>query len=239
VFFAMFGVSYILSQYIQFVQGVDAFGVGLRFMPLAAAILISSNFAIRVTSRFGLRSSVVAGMVLVTAGLAIFATVTPSSGFTLVGLPFGLLGLGMGLVLAPASTAVMGALPPEKVGAGAGLRSTVQLVGGALGVAIVGSLTTSRYQSQIHHAFAGPLHAVPPTARPAIAAQIGQAAAEAGKLTPGLARATRVAASQAFVSGIRLSAIVVAAVMVMATVAAAAYIPGRPKLPRNDQSGEW
>jgi EmrB/QacA subfamily drug resistance transporter len=225
VFFALFGVSYLLSQYIQFVQGVSAFGVGLRFLPLAAGTLLTSNTAARLTLRFGLRRVMIAGMVLVTAGLACFASVTTHSGFTIVGIAFACIGLGMGLVIAPASNAIMGTLSPDKVGAGSGLRSTVQLLGGSFGVAIIGSLATSRYRDEIQHAFSGPLQGVPQAARPAIGNQIGEAIGAAGKLPPGLARATTTAANQAYVSGVRLSALVGVVVMVLATVAAAIYVP--------------
>ncbi|HEX4218532.1 MAG TPA: MFS transporter, partial [Acidimicrobiales bacterium] len=107
VFFALFGVSYLLSQYIQFVQGVSAFGVGLRFLPLAAGTLLTSNIAARLTHRFGLRRVLIVGMLLVTAGLACFTTVTTQSGFIIVGIAFGCIGLGMGLVIAPASNAII------------------------------------------------------------------------------------------------------------------------------------
>jgi DHA2 family multidrug resistance protein-like MFS transporter len=103
----------------------------------------------------------------------------------------------------------------------------VQLLGGSFGVAIVGSLATSRYQSEIHQGFSGPLRGVPGAARPAISSQIGDAVAAAGKLPPGLAHAVTTAANRAFVSGIRLSAIVGVVVMALATLAAAIYIPSR------------
>jgi len=237
VFFAMFGVSYLLSQYIQFVQGANVFGVGLRFLPLAIGSLISSNIAARLTFRFGLRSIMLIGMVLVTTGLAVFATVSAASGFTPVAIAFGCIGMGIGLVIAPGSNAIIGTLPPDKVGAGSGLRSMVQLLGGSFGVAIVGSLATSRYQSEIHQAFAGPLHRVPAAARPAIGSQIGDAVAAARTLPPGLSRAVTTAANQAFVNGIRLSAVVGVVVMVLATVGAALYIPARMDPPAADEAG--
>ncbi len=227
VFFAMFGVSYLFSQYIQFVQGASAFDVGLHFLPLAIGTLISSNIAARLTVKFGLKSIMLIGMVLVTSGLTTFATVSVHSGFSTVGIAFGLIGLGMGLVIAPASNAIIGTLPPEKVGAGAGVRSMVQLLGGSFGVAIVGSLSTSKYRSEIQQAFSGPLKEVPAAARPAIKNQIGDAVEAAGKLPGSLGHATAEAANQAFVSGLRLSALVAVGVMALATVAAAIYVPNR------------
>jgi EmrB/QacA subfamily drug resistance transporter len=227
VFFAMFGAGYLLSQYLQFVQGNNAFGVGLRFLPLAVGTLVASNLASRLTARFGLRRMLTIGMVLVTAGLAIFTMVSTSSGFAPIAVAFSLIGVGMGLVIAPASNAIIGTLSPDKVGAGSGLRSMVQLLGGSFGVAIVGSLATSRYRSLVAQAFGGPLRGVPAAARPAVSDQIGQAVAVAGRLPAGLGRATTTVANQSFVSGIHLSATVAVAVMVVATAAAALYIPRR------------
>jgi MFS transporter, DHA2 family, multidrug resistance protein len=214
-----------LSQYIQFVQGVDAFGVGLRFLPLAAGALISSNLAARLTALFGLRTIVLTGMVLVMSGLTIFATITTASGFLPVALAFGALGCGMGLVVAPASNAIMSSLPPSKVGAGAGLRSTVQLLGGSFGVAIIGSLAVSRYRVEIEQALAGPLQNVPAGSRGAIMSQIGDARVAASHLAPSVAHSVVVQTNEAFVSGMRLSATVSVALLAVATVAAALWIP--------------
>jgi EmrB/QacA subfamily drug resistance transporter len=226
-FFAMFGVSYLLSQYIQFVQGSDPFGVGIRFLPLAIGSLVSSNVAARLTERFGLRTIMLSGMGLITGGLVTLATLTVDSGVVTVGVAFALIGSGMGLAVAPASTAIVGTLSADKVGAGSGLRSMVQLLGGSFGVAIVGSLATTAYRNSIHTAFAGPLRRVPSGARQAIGNQIGDAVGVARTLPPGLDRATKEAANHAFVSGLHLAALVGVAVMVLSTLAAAVYVPSR------------
>ena len=227
VFFAMFGVSYLLSQDIQFVQGADPLGVGIRFLPLAVMSLISSNVAARLTARFGLRSIMLSGMGLVTAGLITLATLTVGSGYVTVGIAFTLIGSGMGLVIAPASTAIVGTLSPDKVGAGSGLRGMVQLLGGSFGVAIVGSLAATAYHSDIRAALAGPLRGLSAGARQAIGSQIGDAVGVARTLPPGLDRATKEAANHAFVSGLHLAALVGVGVMIVSTLAAARYVPAR------------
>ena len=227
VFFVMFGVSYLVSQYIQFVQGVDPFGVGIRFLPSAVGNLLGSNVAARLTRRFGLRSIMLAGMALVTGGLVSLATLTAASGFLPVGLAFGLIGLGMGLVMAPASNAFVGTLPPDKVGAGSGLRAMVQLLGGALGVAIIGSLATNKYRSEIKTALAGPLSHVSSSAQQAIGNQIGGAVAVKGTLPADLRQTTTDAVNHAFVSGLHLSALVGIGIMILAMVSAAVYVPAR------------
>jgi predicted MFS family arabinose efflux permease len=234
VFFAMFGVSYLLSQYIQFVQGADPFGVGIRFLPLAAGSLLGSNTASRLTVRFGLRTMMLAGMALVTAGLVSLATLTVTSGFVTLGLGSGLIGLGMGLVIAPASNAIVGTLAPDKVGAGSGLRAMVQLLGGSFGVAIVASLATRTYRSEMQHAFAGPLRKVPAGVRKLIGNQVGDAQSAAGRLPHGLGQATRHAANHAFVSGLHLSALVGVGIMVVAIAAAAVYVPARVAIVHDD-----
>jgi MFS family permease len=225
LFFAMFGVSFLISQYIQFVRGADVFGVGLRFLPLALGSLVTSNLAARFTRRFGVRPVLLTGMGMVGLGLAVIATLSATSAYLMVGIAFGLIGLGMGLSIAPASNAVISAVPADKVGAGSGLRSMVQLLGGSFGVAIVGSVATSRYRSHVHAAYAGPLHGVPASARPAISDQIGQAFLAARQLPVSLAHTVSAVTDRAFVSGMRVSAIIGVAVVLLSALAVAAYIP--------------
>jgi len=227
VFFVMFGVSYLVSQYIQFVLGADPFGVGIRFIPSAAASLLGSNVAARLTARFGLRSIMLVGMVLVTGGLVTLSTLSVTSGYLPVGITFVLVGFGMGLVIAPASNAIVGTLPPDKIGAGSGLRAMVQLLGGAFGVAIVGSLAVGVYRSDIQKAFEGPLRHVPAASRSAIQSQIGDAVGVAAKLPDDLGQATREAANQAFVHGLHLAALVGLVVMCVAVLSTAIYVPSR------------
>jgi EmrB/QacA subfamily drug resistance transporter len=238
VFFAMFGVSYLLSQYIQFIQGVGVFGVGLRFIPMAVGTLVSSNLSARLTSRFGLRLVMVLGMALVSAGLAVFESVSVVSGFTPVGLAFGLIGTGMGLVIGPASTAIINTLPEGRVGAGSGLRSTVQLLGGSFGVAVIASLATTRYTSEVNRAFDGSLSAVPASARSGIAEQIGGAISAAKSLPNPPRQAIEAVAREAFVSGLHLSALVGLVIVALATLAACAWIPRDKPVLSEDQKAD-
>jgi EmrB/QacA subfamily drug resistance transporter len=227
VFFAMFGVSYLVSQYIQFVQGADPFGVGIRFLPSAMGSLVGANVAARLTARFGLRTIMLVGMLLVTGGLVTLATLSVTSGFVPVALAFALVGSGMGLVTVPASNAIVGTLPADRVGAGSGLRAMVQLLGGTMGVAIVGSLASGVYRSDIQRALEGPLRHVPAASRQALGSQIGNAAGVAAKLPRALGQATKEAARQAFVNGLHLSVLVGVGIMIVALLSAAIYVPAR------------
>jgi MFS family permease len=196
--------------------------------------LLGSNTAARLTRRFGLRTMMLFGMMLVTGGLVSLAELTVASGFLTVGLGSGLIGLGMGLVIAPASNAIVGTLAPDKVGAGSGLRSMVQLLGGSFGVAIVGSLATRTYRSEMQSAFAGPLRRVPAGLRKVIGNQLGDAQGAAARLPRGLGRATTHAADHAFVSGLHLAALVGIGMMVIALLSAAIYVPARVAIVHDD-----
>jgi MFS family permease len=231
VFFAMFGVSYLLGQFIQFVQGASAFGVGLRFLPLALALLAGAALAASFAPRHSLRAVMVAGMATGTGGLAVLALVPPGSGIMLLEVPLALIGLGIGTVIAPASNAVMSSLPPDAIGAGSGLRSMVQLLGGSFGVAVLGSIATSRYRSEVHHAFHTTLAPLPPPARGPVASQIGQAIPVVKQLPPALAQITDFTVKHAFASGLHLAALAGAAFLVAAAITAAILVPHQSTAP--------
>jgi hypothetical protein len=97
-------------------------------------------------------------------------------------------------------------------------------------VAIVGSLASGVYRSDIQRALEGPLRRVPAASRQALGSQIGDAASVAAKLPRGLGQATREAANQAFVNGLHLSALVGVGIMVAALLSAAVYVPSRVTL---------
>jgi len=191
--------------------------------------------AVRMTARLGLRVTMVAGIAMLTGAMVLLAVIGTTGNITLLA-SFSLLGLGIGMVISPASNAIMGTLPRAKVGAGAGLRSMVQLLGGSFGVAIIGSLATARYRSQIGHALTTTLHGLPVSARGPVTDQIGDAFAVAARLPGPLGHATASAAGQAFLSGVHLTAIVAAVVMVIAMVIAAITIPNRVDAARHNET---
>lgn len=241
VFFALFGASYLYSQYFQFVQGADSLGIGLRFVPLAVGTLITSNVAARLTERFGLRRILVLGITASGAGLSVMAaSIRPDDGLVAVTVAFALMGCGIGLVIAPASTAIVGSLPVDKVGMGSGLRSMVQLVGGSFGVAILGTIATSHYRSHLRSAFTGTLRDLPPGYHAPVVDQIGRAVAVAQRLPGQLGHQVVEVSRQAYTGGLQVTTGVGAAICVLALVAAARYVPRRvSELPQPpDQTGE-
>jgi EmrB/QacA subfamily drug resistance transporter len=225
MFFAMFGISFLLSQYIQFIQKASVFSVGIRFLPMALGSVVASNLSSRFAHRYGIRNVVLAGMTLVVAGLALFSSVSARSGFLLVGIAFACVGTGMGLSIAPASTAVVSVLPEAKVGVGSGLRSMVQWLGGSFGVAIVATVATSHYRSEVTAAYGQSLRSVPPAQRGQISEQIGQAVLAARRLPPNLASRVTTVANHAFVGGLRIATLIGLVVTAAAAAAVATFLP--------------
>ena len=143
-----------------------------------------------------------------------------------------ILAAGMGLVMAPATDSVMGSLPLAKAGVGSAVNDTTRQVGGALGVAIVGSVVSSVYGSQVGDFFAG--KPAPPAAVDAAKNSLGGAYAVAHNLgeqsIPGakaLAASLQSAANTAFVDAFHWGAIVGGAVLVLAVAIVVAYLPAR------------
>ncbi|MCU1378153.1 MAG: transporter [Acidimicrobiales bacterium] len=149
-FFAMSGTLFLLTQLLQFVLGYGALAAGYRMAPMALAMMVMAPLTPRLTERFGSKRMVAVGLTTSAIGLLILATVTQSSGYprVLVGLVVMALGIAMGMV--PATDSIMGSLPKEKAGVGSAVNDTTRQVGGALGVAVLGSLLATGYRAHLH-----------------------------------------------------------------------------------------
>jgi Na+/melibiose symporter-like transporter len=148
-FFAMSGTLFLLTQLLQFVLGYDALGAGYRMAPMAVAMMVMAPLTPRLTERFGSKRMVFAGLSTAAFGLLIFTQVNESSGYLPVfcGLVVMALGIAMGMV--PATDSIMGSLPKEKAGVGSAVNDTTRQVGGALGVAVLGSLLATGYRAHL------------------------------------------------------------------------------------------
>jgi predicted MFS family arabinose efflux permease len=146
-----------------------------------------------------------------------------------------LLGLGAGLIIAPATASVMGSLPRDRAGVGAAINGTALQVGGALGVAVIGSVLAARYQGMMVHTLAG--HVVPPVARHAILGSVGGALAVARVAGGALGAALAAAAGHAFVEGMDLALLVGAVVVSTSAVLVVLALPARPRTGNRDNGG--
>ena len=235
VFFALFGTIFLLTQYLQFVLGFSPLEAGFRIMPIAT-LIVAAPLAARITERIGTKVVVSSGLLIVTVALGILALITIDSSYSHMALGLALVGLGMGATMAPATESIMGSLPLAKSGVGSAMNDTTRQVGGALGVAILGSIMASIYASTMAPAVA-PL---PPEAAEVAGDSIGGALAVASNIGAA-AEGLVVAAQSAFVDGMQTSIWVAAAVALVGAILTWRFLPARaldtsePALASDDQ----
>ncbi len=145
VFFALMGTIYFLTQYLQDVLGYGALGAGIRITPVAIGLIIAAPSSTKIAARVGNRAVVAFGLTTVASALLLLSTASDTSGYGLVAATLVILGFGMGSAMAPATESIMSSLPAAHAGVGSAMNDTLRQVGGALGVAILGSILTSNY----------------------------------------------------------------------------------------------
>lgn len=148
-FFALFGTTLLLTQYQQVVRGYSALQAGVRVLPVALALVAFAPNSARMAARFGTKRVVASGLTLVAVTLASLRLFEVGTPYWKLGVVYFFLGVGMAHVVAPSTEAIMGALPRNRAGIGSAVNDTTRQVGGALGVAILGSLLHSAYASHI------------------------------------------------------------------------------------------
>ena len=221
VFFAMFGTVFLIAQYLQFVLGYTPFEAGLRVMPVAT-LIIAAPLSARLTEKLGSKVVVTAGLVIVATALTIMSGVDIDGGYGRVALALSIMGFGMGTTMAPATDSIMGSLPLAKAGVGSAMNDTTRQVGGALGVAVLGSVLASTYSAAMAPAVAG----LPGPAAELALDSLGGAARVAAQIGEAGADLLRAAAS-AFVDGMGSAVLVAAGVALMGAIVAAVFLPSR------------
>ena len=229
VFFSMFGTIFFLTQYLQGVLDYSALEAGIRVTPVAAGLILGGPISAKLAERFGTKRVVAGGLVLVAAGLSIVTQFHVDSGYGIVAAHLLVLGFGMGMAMAPATESVMGSLPIEKASVGSAVNDMTRTTGGALGVAILGSLLASQYRGDMDEAVSGLPH--------------GAAESASDTLSGGLAVAHRLgdagladAAQTAFVSGMHIAALAAAAVALVGAIVAYVVIPAREAQPASERA---
>jgi EmrB/QacA subfamily drug resistance transporter len=192
--FALLGGLFMETQFLQFALGFSPLEAGLCILPIAGVLAVGALTATRVVAAIGTKLTAAAGLGLITAGLvqiAVVSSVTADFPRILPGML--LMGLGAGLLMPTATDSVLGTLPHGDSGVGSATNSTAMQVGGALGVAVVGSVLSSRFQGTLAPALAG--RHVPAVARQTILGSLGGALAVArivgGSLGNALAHVAR------------------------------------------------
>ena len=202
-FLALFGSTFLLAQHFQLVAGYSPLATAVRFLPSGATLVVVSAFTPRLVRRWGAHRTAGAGMGLVALSMALLLALRHDSPFALLLASMVILLVGLALVLSPLTAAVMSTVPADRPGAASATNNSTRELGGALGVALLGSWSSAYYGRAIHGAVEG----LPPDQQAAASSSLGNALDVAGRLPAGAARSLTLGAQQAFVESLRMAAI--------------------------------
>ncbi|MGA2804441.1 MAG: MFS transporter [Acidimicrobiales bacterium] len=164
IFFALFGSLFVFTQYLQLVHGYSPLSAGVRALPFALTTGAVSPLSPVLAKHLGNRTVISAGLALMGLGLLDLSTARVGTGYPALAFAVAIMGAGMGLVMAPASSTIMTTVPAHQASAGSAVNDTIREMGGTLGVAIVGSLAAAAYRNRLstrlaaHHAPAVVVH---------------------------------------------------------------------------------
>ncbi|HEX5566332.1 MAG TPA: MFS transporter [Streptomyces sp.] len=235
VFFALMGVTFFMVFYTQSVRGFTPLQSGLLLIPLAAAQMTFAPQARRVVERFGARATCAGGMLTIAATMTSFLSLGPDTPIWILEVLLLLQGAGMAHITPPVTVTVLQSLPRQKAGSGSAVNNVFRQVGGALGVAVLGSLLSVAYRGRID----GELDRVPglsKEARHAAGESIEATRALAERLGPP-GRALSERAGDAFVHAMHMTVLCSAAIAVLGAVVVAAFMPGRHGAPLRSGGG--
>jgi EmrB/QacA subfamily drug resistance transporter len=234
--FVLFGTLFILTQLLQFQLGYTPLAAGVRMLPAAGAIALVAPLSAALVRALGTKPTVVAGLLVATGGAWQISGATTSTSYGGIVIGMALLGVGAGLVIPSVTGSVMNSLPGEHTGVGGGTNGTFLQTGGALGVAVVGSLLSNRYDDHVTSALAA--YHLPQPLEQAVHGTLGSALAAAQHVGGTAGTVVADAARSAFISGMHLGLLTAAVLALAAAVIALATIPGKAAAGRRRQATE-
>lgn len=225
-FFALFGFIFMITLYFQAIHGYSPLRAGVATLPFAIVTGGMSPVAILATRRLGTKIVVAGGLAMMSGGFAVAVGLAPDSAyFGRVILSMVLMAAGLAFTASPASDSIMGSLPPSRAGAGSAINDTTREMGGAFGVAVIGSVLNSRYGPEVASHLGD------------LGVHVSAVDSARGSLTDGLATAASLpapirsaavdAVQQAFSSGLSAGSLVAAVATALAAVGALVFLPAR------------
>jgi MFS transporter, DHA2 family, multidrug resistance protein len=252
--FVIAGIFLFLAQYLQLVLGLSPLQAGLWTVPSAGGLIAGSMLAPLIVRRVRPAFVMAGGLALSAVGFGMLIQVNAASGLAILVIGSVVFSLGVAPVGTLASDIIVGSAPPERAGAASGISETSAELGGALGIAVLGSVGTAVYRSEVTGAVPAD---VPPAAAEAARDTLGGAVAAAEELPDPLGAELLDAAREAFTQALQLTAITSAAIVVGVAILAAVVLrdvrkgsgpEGQPepggaiaggKVPGPSTPGEW
>ena len=222
-FFSLNAALFLLTLYLQQVRGLSPLDTGYRFIAIAAGIVVASPIAARLTVRYGARLTTSLGLGIIAVGMGLAGTINVSTGDPRILAICFVAAAGMGMAMTPATDAIMGAVPSEKFGVGSAVNDATREIGGALGVAILGSFWQGEYAARV----AGAAAMLPSGAAQVVRSSFAGAAAIAEKIGGQPGADLLSAARSAFVGAMDWTCLIGAAFAVAGLLVAAAFLPAR------------
>jgi EmrB/QacA subfamily drug resistance transporter len=228
-FFSLMGFIFIVTLYFQFLKGYGPLDTGVRLLPVATMVGITSVLGTGLAVRAGTKFVVAGGMLSLAAGLIWTSSASASTTYLTIAGQMVLIGAGIGLTSAPATESIMGAVSTTKAGIGSAVNDATRILGATLGVAVIGSIYASLYASRLTDTLTAN---VPDTVAGTAQRSVGEAFGAAAQLQAGghadVARALHDTASAAFFHGFEAACLVAAAVSAVGAILAALLIPAQP-----------
>ncbi|OBI15150.1 MFS transporter [Mycobacterium sp. E2462] len=222
LFGATFGFFYLGMQYVQQIMGFSALTTALSFGPFMVPLGIFSALSFWYVPRLGLRVVLFVGMLLMAVGFACMYQLDLHSSFIDFTWPTLILATGIGFCTAPTTSAIMGAVPDEKQGVASAVNDTSREMGGALGIAVAGSILAGRYSHELAPRLAG----LPAQVRDPAGDSLARAVEVAHRMGPQGAQLAE-ASKAAFLTALHASTMVMAVIVAVAAVVIGLWAPGR------------
>lgn len=230
-FFCLFGFTFLVTQYFQFVRGYDPLSSGVHTLPFAVGAGITAPIAARLALRWGTTRVVAAGLASMSVGFFIMSQVDADASYwgpVIISMLF--MACGLSLVTSPSTEAVMGSLPREKAGVGSAMNDLSREVGGVLGVAVTGSVFLSLYSPRLVELF-GQIPGLVPALPDGVLGQAREsvgAAYSVGQLSPEVVRPQVFSAvSESFMHGFGAACLFVSVAALVGSLAALRFLPAR------------
>ena len=224
-FLAMFAMFFVLTQYLQYVNGYSPLAAGIRGMPAALVLIVVSPRGPKLVSLVGAKRTVGGGFLVMALGLTLMSTIDRNTDYWMVALSLMVIAAGVGAAMPTLSSGIVQSVPMHKAGVGSAVNDTTREVGGAVGIALIGSIVNSIYRNKVSPALKG----LPEAARDAAHDNIAKAlrvADNAGQFVGEEAAAKiRVSVQNSFIDGMRVGLRVAVVMVVMCAIVVFMKLP--------------